>query len=62
MTSGTDIFVLPSGYRPATDKHFVTTAGNTIATIQVLADGTVQVGNVTTSIWLTLAGISFPVD
>lgn len=59
ITAGTDFFILPVGYRPAQDIHIATVSSNAICTVQILADGTVQVGAGASATWVSFGGIQF---
>jgi len=56
---GTDIFTLPSGYRPANKETFCCIANNAIARIQILSTGEVQTGVVGSTTWFSICGIIF---
>ncbi len=61
-TTGTVLFNLPVGYRPANQKDFVTVQGNnTAARIIVLTNGDVQIAGVTANAFLSLESVRFDV-
>jgi hypothetical protein len=55
-------FTLPAGYRPAAGATFATLSNNSLARVNVLSDGEIDIpsgfGNVGN--WISLDGISFP--
>ncbi len=61
-TNGTNIFQLPSGYRPSADLIIATTDGGYNSCIFVFrSDGDVEIHNIGNNSWLALNNISFHV-
>ena len=61
-TDGTTLFTLPTGYRPAAIRHFVSVQGNNGACrIRVQIDGRVEIVGVTSNNFLSLESIRFDV-
>lgn len=58
-STGTDIFTLPTGYRPSGNLIFMQLANNAIARIDVQSDGSVYYSSGQSGVFLTLSGISF---
>lgn len=57
-TNGTVLFTLPSGYRPSRRLAFAVASNNTVARVDVFANGEVQIISGSNT-WLSLTGISF---
>lgn len=58
VTTGTNIFSLAAGYRPANDQYFVCASNGIFGLIVVRADGDVEI-QTANSTYLSLDGISF---
>ncbi len=58
-TAYSSIFVLPAGYRPSATLIFNVNATHALGEIEILANGTVQVGNAITNSLVSFSGISF---
>jgi hypothetical protein len=62
ITTGTVLFTLPAGYRPANDRVFVSFHGGGAAgRINVLSNGDVTISNVTDNTFLSLEPVRFDV-
>lgn len=59
-TSGTVLFNLPSGYRPAKEKIFVTVSNDAFGQIRIQTDGDVVIQTGSTA-WISFEGITFRV-
>lgn len=58
-TAGTTMFILPINTRPG-NQHLITTSSNNgLCTLEILANGEVQLRSGTVTDWLTLSGINF---
>jgi hypothetical protein len=62
-TGGTDLFILPEGFRPAKNLLFPTIiSGTVLSRIDVLPTGTVELGTTASSTWTSLNGIMFKAE
>jgi hypothetical protein len=59
--AGTDLFVLPNGYRPLENKFYPITNVFVFKTITVKSDGVVELSVAVDNAWVSLEGISFKV-
>jgi hypothetical protein len=60
-TQYTDIFILPSGYRPPQSVIVVTNSFDAICTLYIKSNGEVEIQSGANAIWLNLDGILFKV-
>ena len=59
LTNGTNLTVLPVGFRPLERKIFAVPAANTHCRVDVVPDGTVVILGCTSNAWLSLDSVNF---
>lgn len=59
LTSGTNLSVLPVGFRPLERKIFAVPAANTHCRVDVVPDGTVVILGCSSNAWLSLDSVNF---
>jgi hypothetical protein len=62
VATGTVIFTLPAGFRPAGDTHFDVSTNGLHGEMNVYADGRVATNVGITTTWVSLRGLIFPAD
>ncbi len=60
-TSGTDLFILPAGFRPGMNSHVIVPSNGLLGIVNIMTTGEVDF-NTGTNAWMSLSNISFPSD